>query len=95
MAGMREIRQGRFEELDGATVFGLARLRQDVFVVEQTCAYPDLDDNDFAPETVHFWIGEGLHRWPACGCCATDPAGGSAGSAASRPNAGRASAARC
>lgn len=59
MAGMREIRQGRFEELDGATVFGLARLRQDVFVVEQDCAYPDLDDNDFAPETVHFWIGEG------------------------------------
>lgn len=59
MAGMREIRHGRFDELDGATVFGLARLRQDVFVVEQACAYPDLDDHDFASETVHFWAGEG------------------------------------
>ena len=56
---MHEIRQSRFDELDGATVFGLARLRQEVFVVEQDCAYPDLDDHDFAPETVHFWAGAG------------------------------------
>lgn len=59
MAGMREIRHGRFDELDGATVYGLARLRQEVFVVEQECAYPDLDDLDTDPETVHFWIGTG------------------------------------
>ncbi|WP_460541882.1 GNAT family N-acetyltransferase [Glycomyces halotolerans] len=56
---MREIRQGRFGELDGATVFGLAKLRQDVFVVEQDCPYPDLDGHDTAPDTVHFWAGEG------------------------------------
>ncbi|WP_198586851.1 GNAT family N-acetyltransferase [Glycomyces xiaoerkulensis] len=56
---MREIRQGRFAELDGATVFGIVRLRQDVFVVEQHCAYPDLDDNDTDPATVHFWAGDG------------------------------------
>ena len=60
MAPMREIRHGRFGELDGATVFGLARLRQSVFVVEQECPYPDLDDRDTEPGTVHFWIGEGL-----------------------------------
>jgi ElaA protein len=59
MTGMREIRHGRFGELDGATVYGLARLRQEVFVVEQECAYPDLDDFDTDPETVHFWIGAG------------------------------------
>ncbi|MCH7230973.1 GNAT family N-acetyltransferase [Glycomyces sp. L485] len=54
---MGEIRHGRFTDLDAATVFGLARLRQEVFVVEQECAYPDLDDRDTDPETVHFWIG--------------------------------------
>ncbi|WP_091038749.1 GNAT family N-acetyltransferase [Glycomyces harbinensis] len=57
---MREIRQGAFSELDGAAVFALARLRQQVFVVEQECAYPDLDDYDTAADTRHFWIdGEG------------------------------------
>lgn len=50
------IRRGKFAELDGATVFALARLRQAVFVVEQACAYPDLDDYDLDPETVHFWV---------------------------------------
>lgn len=58
---MRDIRHGRFDDLDGATVFGLARLRQEVFVVEQECAYPDLDGHDTDPETVHFWIGDGTH----------------------------------
>ncbi|MCC3765438.1 GNAT family N-acetyltransferase [Glycomyces sp. TRM65418] len=53
------IEHGRFAELDGRTVFALARLRQAVFVVEQECAYPDLDDRDVDPETVHFWVEEG------------------------------------
>lgn len=56
MAGMREIRKSGFAGLDGAAVFGLARLRQAVFVVEQECPYPDLDGHDTDPETVHFWI---------------------------------------
>jgi ElaA protein len=59
MTGMREIRHGRFAELDGRTVFDIARLRQSVFVVEQQCPYPDLDDLDVAPETVHFWVDGG------------------------------------
>lgn len=65
MALMHDIRHGRFDELDGATVFGLARLRQEVFVVEQECAYPDLDGHDTDPDTVHFWIG-GAWRIIAC-----------------------------
>ena len=52
---METIKHGRFAELDGRTVFDIARLRQAVFVVEQACAYPDLDDLDVDPETVHFW----------------------------------------
>ncbi|MQM26475.1 GNAT family N-acetyltransferase [Glycomyces albidus] len=64
---MREIRRGRFEELDGPTVFALARLRQSVFVVEQECPYPDLDEHDTAPETVHFWaVGDGPGEAVAC-----------------------------
>lgn len=67
MAGMREIRWGRFEELDGPTVFALARLRQSVFVVEQECPYPDLDGHDTAPDTVHFWaVGDGPAEAVAC-----------------------------
>jgi ElaA protein len=54
---IEEIKHGRFDELDGRTVFDIARLRQAVFVVEQECAYPDLDDLDVDPETVHFWAG--------------------------------------
>ncbi|GAB3653379.1 GNAT family N-acetyltransferase [Glycomyces tarimensis] len=71
---MREIRHGRFAELDGATVFGLARLRQEVFVVEQECAYPDLDDRDTEPGTVHFWTGAGT-RIVACLRMLRDDAG--------------------
>ncbi|THV38616.1 GNAT family N-acetyltransferase [Glycomyces buryatensis] len=54
---MHQIQHGRFAELDGATVFALARLRQTIFVVEQECAYPDLDEHDTHPDTTHFWIG--------------------------------------
>lgn len=53
---MTGIKRGKFTELDGATVFAIARLRQEVFVVEQECAYPDLDDYDLDAETVHFWV---------------------------------------
>ncbi len=38
-----------------------------MFVVEQDCAYPDLDDYDLAPETVHFWV-EGAGRAEAVAC---------------------------
>jgi ElaA protein len=56
MTDAEVIRHGNFDELDGRTVFAVARLRQEVFVVEQACAYPDLDDCDLDPETVHFWV---------------------------------------
>jgi ElaA protein len=64
---MSEIKRGKFAELDGATVFALARLRQAVFVVEQECAYPDLDDYDLDAETVHFWV-EGETPTEAVAC---------------------------
>ena len=43
-------------DLTTAALYGLLRLRVDVFVVEQRCAYPELDGRDLDAGTVHFWI---------------------------------------
>jgi ElaA protein len=42
-----------FDRLDPYAVYGICKLRQDVFVVEQQCPYPDLDARDVEPETRH------------------------------------------
>src|SRR3954468_7433775 len=51
-----ELRQARFAELSPFEVYGLCRLRVDVFVVEQECPYPELDGRDVEPATVHLWL---------------------------------------
>ncbi|QSX31743.1 GNAT family N-acetyltransferase [Shewanella cyperi] len=43
----------RFDQLDTLTLYRLLKLRVDVFVVEQTCPYPELDDKDLHPDTLH------------------------------------------
>jgi ElaA protein len=45
-----------FDELSTATLYALLRLRVDVFVVEQECAYPELDGRDDEPGARHLWI---------------------------------------
>ena len=47
-----------FAALDAATAYAVWRLRQDVFVVEQECAYPDLDGRDAEPGTRHVVLRE-------------------------------------
>ncbi len=42
-----------FDELEARTAYDVWRLRQDVFVVEQSCPYPDLDGRDPEPGTRH------------------------------------------
>ena len=42
-----------FDRLDPYAVYGICKLRQDVFVVEQQCAYADLDGRDDEPGTRH------------------------------------------
>ena len=39
--------------LDSRTAYNLWRLRQDIFVVEQDCPYPDLDGRDLEEATRH------------------------------------------
>lgn len=48
-----------FEELTAGQLHDLLRLRVDVFVVEQACAYPELDGRDTEPTTRHVWVGDG------------------------------------
>ncbi len=50
------LHRARFDELDGAAVYALLRLRSDVFVVEQQCPYPELDGRDVEPGARHLWL---------------------------------------
>ncbi|MCW2794288.1 MAG: yjcF [Nocardioides sp.] len=47
-----------FEALDARTAYDVWRLRQQVFVVEQECPYPDLDGRDVEPGTRHVLLHE-------------------------------------
>lgn len=51
-----EFRVASFAELNTGTLYELLRLRVDVFVVEQQCAYPELDGRDTEPGTRHLWL---------------------------------------
>jgi len=44
-----------FTALNTQTLFTIMRGRVDVFVVEQMCPYPELDDTDIAPSTLHIY----------------------------------------
>lgn len=48
-----------FDELTTRELYAILRLRCDVFVVEQECAYPELDGRDTEPGTTHHWIADG------------------------------------
>lgn len=43
-------------DLATSTLYELLRLRVEVFVVEQQCAYPELDGRDLLPDTRHIWM---------------------------------------
>ena len=45
-----------FDELPPRTAYDVWRLRQQVFVVEQDCPYPDLDGRDVEPGTRHLTL---------------------------------------
>ena len=55
-AAGRTVRIAPFADLSGATVHDIAKLRVDVFVVEQDCAYAELDGRDTEPATRHLWV---------------------------------------
>lgn len=55
-------------DLDTHMLYALLRLRVDVFVVEQSSAYPELDGRDLEPGTRHYWLGAGGRREAVLGC---------------------------
>jgi ElaA protein len=48
-----------FDDLDLRTAYAVWQLRADVFVVEQDCAYRDLDGRDDEPGTRHLVLRDG------------------------------------
>ncbi len=60
----------RFQELTVDELYELLRVRSGVFVVEQDCAYQDLDGDDRA--SIHLWLTEGDKLVALCRVC---PAG--------------------
>ncbi|MCK0110695.1 GNAT family N-acetyltransferase [Ornithinimicrobium sp. F0845] len=54
-----QLRVARFEDLTARELHDLLRLRVDVFVVEQECAYPEIDGRDTEQGTQHLWIEVG------------------------------------
>ena len=75
-----EVRRARGVDLTPGELYGLLRLRVDVFVVEQRCAYAELDGRDRDPDTVHLWVPGGPDGvTPVVGCLRllTEPERGS------------------
>jgi ElaA protein len=50
------VHAAHLDELSPGTLLGILALRQDVFVVEQNCVYPDIDARDAEAATLHLWI---------------------------------------
>jgi ElaA protein len=63
--------QARIPELSPTQVHDLFRLRVDTFVVEQKCAYPELDGRD--PECLHLLAAD--HDGRIVACCRIVPPG--------------------
>jgi len=51
-----EVHAAHLDELSPRTLLGILAVRQDVFVVEQRCAYADIDADDADAATLHLWI---------------------------------------
>lgn len=51
-----DVRDAAAGELDATTLYKILKLRVDVFVVEQACAYPELDGRDLEPGARQLWI---------------------------------------
>jgi ElaA protein len=49
------VREAALADLPPADLYALLRLRVEVFVVEQRCAYAELDGRDLEPSCLHVW----------------------------------------
>lgn len=65
-----QIHEKRFRELTVDELYKLLRVRSEVFVVEQECAYQDMDGDDL--DSIHLWLTLGDKVVAVCRVC---PAG--------------------
>jgi ElaA protein len=56
------VHSAHLDELTPRALLGILAVRQAVFVVEQQCAFQDIDSLDAAPHTVHLWIEDDAGR---------------------------------
>ncbi|MBF7073149.1 GNAT family N-acetyltransferase [Glaciecola sp. MH2013] len=50
------VESAAFAQLNSMAIYQALKLRSDVFVVEQNCVYPDLDDKDIHEEARHISV---------------------------------------
>ncbi|MFC5993129.1 GNAT family N-acetyltransferase [Pseudonocardia hispaniensis] len=62
------VRRSWAADLDTQTLYELLRLRIDVFVVEQACAYGELDGRDLEPRARHYWLSANGQPASMLGC---------------------------
>ena len=80
------VRRATAAELTPQGLYALLKLRVDVFVVEQHCAYPELDGRDLEPGTVHLWVGpDDAPRGLPCGSWPSRAGSGGSGGCAPPP----------
>ena len=56
---MERVLEALAADLTAAQLYGILRLRAEVFVVEQDCVYLDPDGRDLEPATRHLWVTDG------------------------------------
>lgn len=64
-------------DLTASELYDVLRLRAEVFVVEQDCAYLDPDGRDLAADTVHLWLTDQRGALVAYLRLLAEPGGGS------------------
>ena len=73
---MERVLEALAPDLGARALYGILRLRAEVFVVEQDCVYLDPDGRDLDPTTRHLWIEDDGHV-VACLRVLAEPAGAS------------------
>ncbi|MCD1268232.1 GNAT family N-acetyltransferase [Microbacterium sp. MEC084] len=56
---MPEFHAAALRDIPSDVLYRILKLRVDVFVVEQDCAYPELDARDLEPTALLHWVAEG------------------------------------
>lgn len=58
MSRPSRVQQAAWRDLDPLVAYDIARLRVEVFVVEQGCPYPELDGRDVEDAARHLWVDD-------------------------------------